>query len=64
MNEIKNPIWLKEKGDEFCRNKDFLSAINAYQNAFKLDSKAVNNLSNIGLCHLQLFNFNECIQFC
>jgi len=30
MNEIKNPVWLKDKGDELCRNKDYLSAINAY----------------------------------
>ena len=52
MNEIKNPIWLKEKGDELYRNKDYLSAINAYQNAFKLDNKLINNISNIGLCHL------------
>jgi len=30
MNEIKNPLWLKDKGDELVKNKDYLSAINAY----------------------------------
>ena len=52
MNEIKNPIWLKDKGDELMKNKDFLAAINAYKNAFKIDNTAINNLSNIALCHL------------
>ncbi len=33
--EQKNPLWLKDKGDEFYRNKDFYSALNAYNTAFK-----------------------------
>jgi len=35
--ERENPLFLKDKGDEFFRNKDFYSAINAYSAAFKFD---------------------------
>jgi hypothetical protein len=31
----RNPIWIKEKADNFARNKDFLSAINAYTRALQ-----------------------------
>ena len=33
----KNPIWAKQKGDNFYNNKDYSSAINAYNNALDLD---------------------------
>lgn len=36
MNEIKNPVWLKDKGDELMKKGEYLGAINAYKNAFKL----------------------------
>lgn len=31
----ENPLWLKDKGDDFFRNKDYYSAMNAYNSAFK-----------------------------
>ena len=31
--EDRNPIWIKEKGDNFFKNKDYRSAINAYNRA-------------------------------
>ncbi|KAF0705806.1 hypothetical protein As57867_006896, partial [Aphanomyces stellatus] len=33
-----DPVWLKAKGDDFYRNKDFRSAINAYSDALSVDS--------------------------
>ena len=30
-----NPLFLKDKGDDFFKNKDYYSAINAYGQAFK-----------------------------
>ena len=30
-----NPLFIKDKGDEFYRNNDFYSAINAYSGAFR-----------------------------
>ena len=26
----KNPLWVKDKADEFLKNNDFYSALNAY----------------------------------
>lgn len=34
-NNNQNPLWLKDKGDDFYRNKDYYSAINAYDTAFR-----------------------------
>ncbi|RLO13226.1 hypothetical protein DYB28_003656 [Aphanomyces astaci] len=32
-----SPVWLKAKGDDFYRHKDFRSAINAYGDALAID---------------------------
>lgn len=29
-DDSSNPVWLKDKGDEFYKNHDYYSAINAY----------------------------------
>lgn len=31
----ENPLWLKDKGNDFFQNKDYYSAINAYNSAYK-----------------------------
>ena len=36
--EERNPVWLKDKGDRLTKNKDYVGAINAYNEALKLDS--------------------------
>jgi len=28
--ESRNPLWLKDKGDEFLKDADYYSAMNAY----------------------------------
>jgi hypothetical protein len=33
--EERNPIWTKERADNFFRNKDYRSAINAYNRALE-----------------------------
>ena len=70
---------MKDKGDEFYRNKDYYSAINAYNSAFKynFNVKSLKNLNfyrknekfieciaNRSACHLNLFNYRECIKDC
>lgn len=35
--ENKNPLWLKDRADEFYKNQDYYSAIMAYNQAYKLD---------------------------
>lgn len=59
MNEIKNPVWLKDKGDELMKKGEYLGAINAYKNAFKLAPDQLGSLSNLCLAHLKMFNYNE-----
>lgn len=31
----ENPLWLKDKGNDFFKNKDYYSAVNAYNSAYK-----------------------------
>lgn len=50
--ENKNPLWLKDKGDEFLKNKDYYSAINAYSAAFKLDNNFIRAISNRCIAYL------------
>lgn len=56
-----NPIWLKQKGDDFFRGGDYLSAINAYSEAFEKDAHLVQALSNRSLCYLNLGEIQRCI---
>lgn len=36
--EERNPIWLKDKADRLTKNKDYIGAINAYNESLKLDN--------------------------
>lgn len=60
----KDPTWLKSKGDEFFRNQDYDSAINAYTAALANDSTSVPCLLNRAACYVQKFNTIACIQDC
>lgn len=57
--ENKNPLWLKDRGDEFYKNQDFLSAIMAYNQAFKIDPTMIVCIANRCACNIQLFNYEE-----
>lgn len=61
---LKSPIWLKDKGDEFLQAGDIASAIDAYNNAIKLDPTYWAAYSNRSICHLQLSNIEDCAQDC
>ena len=54
----KNPIWAKQKGDNFYNNKDYRSAINAYNNALDLDPNFHKVLINRGTCFMCLGEFD------
>lgn len=53
--ESKNPLWLKDKGDSFFKDKNFVSAVEAYTEAIKLDSKLTKAYLNRSLTYLKLF---------
>ena len=54
----KNPIWAKQRGDNFYNNKDYRSAINAYNNALDLDPTFHKVLINRGTCYMCLGEFD------
>ena len=54
-------MFIKDKGDEFFKNNDFYSAINAYSQAYKANNELVQCLSNRSVCYLHLFNYKECL---
>lgn len=62
--ENKNPLWLKDKGDAFYRDKNYVSAIEAYSEAIKLDSKFIKAYLNRSIAYLKSFRLNEAINDC
>jgi len=62
--EEMNPVWLKDKGNDFFKKGNFVAAINAYTSALMLDSKIPMIYANRAACHLSLKQYNECIQDC
>jgi len=62
--EEMNPMWLKDKGNEFYQQENYVAAINAYTSALLLDSKIPMIYANRAACHLHLKQYKECIQDC
>ena len=60
----RDPFWLKGKGDDFFRAKDYKSAISAYSSAYEIDEGMTAALSNRAACHLLLSSFDFCIKDC
>ena len=54
----KNPIWAKQRGDNFYNNKDYRSAINAYNKALDLDPTFHKVLINRGTAYMCLGEFD------
>lgn len=63
MNEIKNPAWLKDKGDELVKKGEYLGGVSAYKSSLKLSPNNLCCLSNLALSHLQMFNYNESLHY-
>ncbi|GAB9465922.1 hypothetical protein Gpo141_00003308 [Globisporangium polare] len=63
-----DPMWLKAKGDDFYRSRDYQSALNAYSEAISLAPEQsdlkITCLSNRAATHLQLADFEACIADC
>ncbi|KAK2918318.1 dynein assembly factor 4, axonemal [Channa argus] len=60
--EHRNPDWLKEKGDKYFTNGDYLSAVNAYSLAIRLNRNIPALFSNRAACHLKLRNLHKAIE--
>ena len=57
----RNPIWTKERADNFYKNKDFKSAINAYNKALELDPSFHKCLLNRGTSFMRLGEFENAL---
>jgi dyslexia susceptibility 1 candidate gene 1 protein len=59
-----DPIWLKGKGDDYYRGRDYRAALNAYTTALEISPSMTAVLANRGACHLQLGELVRCIEDC
>ena len=57
----RNPIWAKEKADNFYNNKDYKSAINAYNKSLDLDPNFHKCLINRGTAFMCLGDFDNAL---
>lgn len=57
-----HPLFLKDKGDEFFRNGDFVSAINAYTKALRPDPTFVSVILNRASCYLKIYEFDKALE--
>ncbi|XP_077372479.1 dynein axonemal assembly factor 4 [Festucalex cinctus] len=60
--EERNPDWLKDKGNKYFAAGNYLSALNAYNLAIRLNRKIPALFSNRAACHLKLRNFHKAIE--
>lgn len=58
----RNPIWIKEKGDNFFKNADYRSAINAYNRALDLDQDFHKCYLNRATCLFLMGEFDLSLQ--
>ena len=57
-----HPLFLKDKGDEFYKSGDYISAINAYNKSLNSDPKFVSVLLNVASCYLKIFEFDKALE--
>lgn len=62
--EERNPQWLKEKGDSFLKQHNYLGAISAYSTAIRLTDKNYELYFNRALAHFPLENYKKCAEDC
>lgn len=55
-----DPLWLRDRGQEFFRLGNFQSAINAFTSAITLAPNLPALYSNRAACHLQLKDYHAC----
>ena len=62
--EERNPEWLKEKGDTFFKQKNYLAAIAAYSTGIKLTKKYYPLYLNRSAAHYIQGNYQRCAEDC
>jgi serine/threonine-protein phosphatase 5 len=62
--ENRNPLWLKDRADGFMRMKNYSAALDAYNEAMKIDPSQRKILMNRSLAHMKLLNFDSALTDC
>ncbi|XP_063697846.1 dynein axonemal assembly factor 4-like [Culicoides brevitarsis] len=62
--EERNPHWLKEKGDHFYQQGNFLGAISAYSTAIRMTDQYWELFMNRAAAHFSAENFQKCAEDC
>lgn len=62
--EERDPMYLKEKGDEFFRQKNYLAAISAYSTGIKLAGDCYELYLNRSAAQFALGNHQRCAEDC
>lgn len=59
--EERNPHWLKEKGDDFYKQENYLGAISAYSTAIRITDQYWELFMNRAAAHFSVGNFQKCV---
>lgn len=62
--EEKNPLFMRDKANEFFKAGNYQAAVNAYTTALRYSPKMPALYSNRAACHLKLRNFFKTIEDC
>lgn len=62
--EERDPMYLKDKGDEFFRQQNYLAAISAYSTGIRLADKCFELYLNRSAAHLAQENYRRCAEDC
>ena len=62
--EERNPLWLKEKGDNFFNNGDLASALNAYGKAIEGNPTFLKCYLNRATAYLKVRAYRNCFKDC
>lgn len=62
--EERDPVYLKQKGDDFFSQKNFLASISAYTTGIKIAPKCYELYLNRSAAHLAQQNYQRCVEDC
>ncbi|KZC07391.1 Dyslexia susceptibility 1 candidate gene 1 protein like protein [Dufourea novaeangliae] len=62
--EERDPQWLKDKGDEFFKDGNYLAAISAYTYGIKISDKLASLYVNRSAAQYALKNYYRCLEDC
>lgn len=62
VNVQDSPMFWKEKGDTYYKNREFKAAADAYSESIKRDGVFMTCVMNRAACYLQLMEYKRCVE--